>query len=241
MKEVLQLPLEARASPPKRAGVATLGFLRSREFQRSFARLSGFDFIVESPRPFRYGSKIVIPADAPGEFRTLAGGEKFLLKFDGEASVWFGGTDEQPFLAELDLEVYNAFVEGGEKTFLEELKPPIIRFVERAFNVEVKRQGDILAVRLAKDWPELHKRRLINWSGLTEKSSLLGTQHYLKGRIAPVLPHCLQEYLGGDAPVPLTALMICEGVVTTHDHAPLELNGPHLIAQNQHLVNPLFH
>ena len=74
----------------------------------------------------RDGKTITLPThDDEIQFFPLLDGMQFLLQVPSIRQitrVFFGGTDEQPFLVEMDSEVITS-LRGGEESFFNEIKP----------------------------------------------------------------------------------------------------------------------
>src|SRR4051812_36171399 len=90
--------------------------------------------------PKRDEAEILIPnMRYDVEFFRLKRGQQFMLTMPdhGHAQrVYFGGTDEQPFLTTLTPEAFEAFAAGGEEGFFDSLKPPVIKAHETALGTE---------------------------------------------------------------------------------------------------------
>lgn len=136
------------------------------------------------------------------------------------AGMWFGGTDENPFLVRLD----RTPVRTAEM-FYESLVPGVIRVMAKALKIQWFRQGDIFAVP-ASTWEAVTMAAVLNGVNQEgpqawEQEALFGTRHIATGT-------GLQTKGGA----------VFEGVIEAPDHAPLTLKGPHLLAQTAHLHNP---
>lgn len=194
-------------------------------------------------RPERDESTIAAPRNAGVEFFALKEGVQFLLLITAVGSdqrqqgVYFGGTDEQPFLVELETEAFRAFIEGGEAGFFAALKPKLIKDIEQTYRGReaaerrTKRQGDIFAHALRWPWKGLilHHLKLLG-TELTlrhAECALFGTRHDFRGLL-------------GEFKLPETAVkaLVGEGIVEAPDHSPLELKIPHVLAQASLLRNP---
>ncbi len=148
-----------------------------------------------------------------------------------DRAVWFGGTDEEPFLVQMDPQVIHFFMKDGPEGFYRAIQPDALKLNEK-LNQPVRRQGDIFAVRMPSDWPSIQVALLLVGARDTKLSEgkdirVFGTRHMLSGV-------CIGLERSGRSSVGLA-----EGVLTAPDHAPLELKGgPHLFAQTQYLFNP---
>ncbi|MBI2590265.1 MAG: hypothetical protein HYW33_00070 [Candidatus Blackburnbacteria bacterium] len=92
-----------------------------------------WDHRVSEPR--REGRTIFLPAHGPVEFYPLQDGRQFLVvvwdktrnSYNSEPqwthTLHFGGTDEQPFLVQMEPAVLDELT-GGEEAFYQTLKPP---------------------------------------------------------------------------------------------------------------------
>lgn len=187
----------------------------------------------EHTTPSREGNDVYIPEES--------------IVFDSKTwnhpCLYFGGTDEQPFLVELELEVMKYLLLGGEDGFFEALKPEIIVWAEKQWGSRrTLRQGDIFAYPVPVDhdlfsspfskdlWSfiltsiENGVKKIVVTSVL--ESELFGTRHKFSGLIAGIEINQTDD------------LVIAEGVIEAPDHASLHLNGPHLLAQADFLVSP---
>ena len=196
-----------------------------------------FDQGVEDAK--REGKRITLPYDSMAEYYPLRKKSQFLFYIGPRpqhemARVWFGGTEEQPFLVRLTTDPFNAFVRGGEASFFAALKPAVISGFEEITGVPSIRQGDIFAIRLGN----------VSWNSFREvfqyvfKSfvscdiscvtpvpkkarwlRLFGTRHIITGMAVSQPP-------------------LAEGTLEAPDHAPVVLKGIHLLAQAQGLWDP---
>lgn len=217
---------------PRKAGLARLQF--------------GIRNAQRNP-PYRDKDLIVLPDEPKAEFCPLQNGRQFLLRSWPVTRnwpitrIWFGGTDENPFLVELENDVFEVFKKRGQKGFYEALKPKVITAIEKRFNVASQRQGDIWAVPIPS-WDDANFVMLLCFGETlkprTVKSkSIFGTRHRLTGRwVNPDIvylrwPICGYVY---DNPI-----IFAEGTVEGPGHSPMELKGVHVLAQTRHLVNPI--
>lgn len=162
---------------------------------------------------------------------------QFLISIGGRP-VWFGGTDENPFLVAMDEEVLETLFQKGSEGFYASLVPGLMSRLYNRFGDPWVRQGDIFAYPLPYSWDELDKAFDICWGCKSESTeiaakdrvSVLGTRHQLcSGRFLaePV------EILGLGVKVP-----VVEGRIEAPDHTPITLVGPHVVAQTRHLYQP---
>ncbi|MFC1651880.1 hypothetical protein ACFL24_01845 [Patescibacteria group bacterium] len=200
---------------PKRADQARIQFLG----------------IKDDPR--RSMDLITLPFYPDAEFHPLLDEKQFLYHIPtynggGEGRVWFGGTDERPFLTELIAKTLKIFKEYGEEEFFEYLKPASIQNLEKVLGIPSKRQGDIFAIPLDKTWDEI-KDDLIILTGKefeeepVQNYSVLETRHqFSEAMVLDVAGHRL----------------IAEGELTAPDHDPLFLEKPHILDQVDVLRDP---
>lgn len=214
---------------PKRAGLAELRFL---------------DRGARTPATVREDRVITLPNDRQQvEFFPLKSGEQFLVAVSHQGNkeygalrvyrqIYFGGTDEQPFLVELAAPAFAAFCGGGEMAFYDALKPTLIKEFEQKFpEGEARRQGDIWAFRMPFRWGRfiempLCRNTVLHYFPFETKAPVFGTRHLFTGNFFIVDRH-------------LESLTIADGVLEAPDHAPLDISGrPHVLAQTSHLVRP---
>lgn len=202
---------------PKKAGVAVLDW-------------KGGD-------PRRDGKTIKLPASEEVQFFPLLDGVQFLIQIPNErrGRVFFGGTDEQPFLVELDPSVV-ASLRGGEEGFFNSIKPNGAKILEEAFDTKAVRQGDWFAVPLPLSWKAAcgmaalveHNPMVIEPSNEKEqKVQLRGTRHTL------IVERCIR--IGGNQ---LGCTLVGEGLLKAPDHEDRVLKGPHAFFQTAYLVDP---
>jgi len=194
-------------------------------------------------RPVRRKSVITMPKKGYELFQLTHDMSQFLLLSEKPLTdlnhsftrykAWFGGTDEQPFLVELEDGNWKKRWDDG--TFYESIKPDIIKEYENKYGKEsTLRQGDmfcipfptqdidrvnnILRVTLDEEleeqtWDEPRRDRYFN-------NHLYGTRHWIKGLC------CVKgQYVIG------------KGTLHAPDHADLVLNKMCIIAQTKNLKN----
>lgn len=190
------------------------------------------------PQPYLKGNEIFLLSCPSSEFYPLQKGRQFLFRcrvFPNNPfpNTWFGGTDEQAaFLSSLNTagggySVFDVFQERGERVFYNSLRPPLLRYYEWKFRTRAQRQGDIYFLKIP-DWQKyrdalslLFGLKLRLWS--VKRVPIFGTRHRLSGRrtenfaIAGRARH--GEFLVG------------EGLLEAPNHAPRQLQGPHLIIE----------
>ncbi len=205
-------------------------------------------------RPRRSRATIVLPPSPNTLFIRLADGEQFLFtditSEEGDyydppriAGVWFGGTDENPFLAELrrDIEIRECirfFMEGkedAEQTFYHTLKPREISRLEKVTGRECLRQGDIFAVPSGfslVQW-ELLVDTYFGWGMERYEGvyNLFRTRHQFRGTMIRV-----DRGTRG-----MGTVLVCSGVIEAPDHTLLELPESEQVwylDQTTHLSDP---
>lgn len=208
---------------PQRAGLAKLNF---QEVER-------WDQVG------RENDVITLARDPLAELFLIKKGEQFIF-CHGE-SVYFGGTDEQPFFVQVKRDLLCALLRDGEQGFYDALKPEQVKRTEQTFKVQAKRQGDIFAVPVPYSWEQI-SRGFVMLTGedgeiyetegkYKSPFRVFGTRHVLKGKCTSLNQMNNGSYYGDN---PLYA----EGVIEAPDHSPLKLKGVHLLAQAEGLVRP---
>ncbi len=196
----------------------------------------------------REGPEISLPIVEQAEFLPLQGGRQFVYRVpisqDGPA-VFFGGTDEEPFLVRLIPQMAEVVedaktLRSGEAAFYERLKPSKMKLLENTFGVEAKRQGDIFAVPIPFGWNELRAFaslfgvRLPREEPPNDKLQVFGTRHTLEGQHLEIL---------ASEGEPFSRRAVCvatlaAGTLIAPDHAPKLLEGPHALFQVEVLYRP---
>jgi hypothetical protein len=205
------------------------------------AKLEFFKPTSADAEPHRAGSVIWLPLCEGAEFHPLVWQTQFLFRVPNQyrpketAELYFGGTDEEPFLVRLRPVAFSTFSAKGEREFFEELKPPYIRKLEAVFQSETKRQGDIFAVPIGFPWETISAFRLLQTEDasseqreplITEEESMFGTRHLFTGLVL-------------DVQLPTFGTVQCvEGTLQAPDHKQLTLHGVHVLGQTTHLWNP---
>lgn len=176
--------------------------------------------------PRRDGDVIWMPFHGESLYFPLRGGKQFLVKPATREGVWFGGTDEEPFLVEMEVAVLDAYIKSGgsEEAFYKSLIPDEIWKLSHETSVPYKRQGDIFAARFCGE--QYFEKRLESVLGVGFKEGdfrLLNTRH-----------------IGAGKGVRLTnGRVLFKGKVEAVDHAPLDLSDAiYLIGQTKYLINP---
>ncbi len=203
---------------------------------------------VEGPR--RKGNEIVLRLVDQMMFVPILEDKQFICCYPKDHSsyrtqpeIWFGGTDENPFLVRLganqDVIVgVNTILKGeGVEPFFEALKPTRLSDVERLFGTKAKRQGDIFALPTRWSWTEFEKMSVL--LGLFLKGakdrdewSLFQTRYSIKGRIVEV--ELRPERYGNDR----IETTLATGMLEAPDHQPLELEKIHVLFQSAGLYSP---
>jgi len=144
--------------------------------------------------------------------------------------LWFGGTDESPFLVRLDTYLAVEFGKGVDK-FFDAMVPDLIKQLEKRFGEKPrKRQGDIFMYEMPYGLSEirgllsLSKREVIPEQ--KSETSVSGTRHRFSGRFFR------SSLLGTQGTI------IGQGTLSAPDHEPVVLNKPYALAQARGLFNP---
>lgn len=206
-------------SLPKKAGMATLTWS-----ERA---------LIAS----REEGDIKLPLDDNVQFFPLQRGVQFLIAtpdINGRNAprLFFGGTDERPFLVEMNLDVLLG-LKKGEAGFYDAIKPEGAKFCEEKFGTKTIRQGDWFAVPIPLNWDAVHGllglfHRNHKIVANKEKGiSIGGTRHLL---IEGQLVSMNQNYL--------VCAGIAEGLLRAPDHEDKVMKGPHALFQTQHLREP---
>jgi hypothetical protein len=192
--------------------------------------------------PERFGEDIFLPPVRNAEFHLLNDGSQFLYRippvessrgYRYSGSLYFGGTDENVFLVQLEQRLYNLFIKDGEDRFYDALKPEPIKNVEEKWKIVTKRQGDIFASPLPISWEEIEKVIYLYLFKKpevveVEEKTIFGTRHKITGP-------CIENL---QTKTYRPSYSIAEGLIEAPDHTPLELEGLHLLAQTNGLVDP---
>ncbi len=186
----------------------------------------------------RIRDTIHMPDHPEVEMFDLKKGDQFLARVgsfigteDRQNHIYFGGTDENPFLVRLKEDAMRPFMEGGEEAFFDALKPGSVKQIEKTFGVKARRQGDFFFVPLLMPWEEIDRLSLL-FIGKgcdveqVSKTQLVNTRHRITGKLDMI--HI----------VTAPNMHVGEGIVTAPDHAPVELKGPHAIVQAHNLYDP---
>jgi len=194
-------------------------------------------FSNDVSQPVRQDREIYLPDNPELEFYDLVKSRQFLVRLpartahDRDEHVWFGGTDEKPFLVRLQGEAFLKFIHHGEEGFFAGLVPESARELVNERGLTLRRQGDIFAVDLATSWEEIIKAyRIIGGVSLEPKQEtgpLFGTRHEIESIGVPSLK-IFGQSLG----------FVSSGRLQAPDHRPLELETPHALFQARYLWSP---
>jgi len=212
---------ELRGRRPRKAGKAVL------------------EYSDETNSPYRRGDVIILPEVGNLQlYKLQPGWNQFIARFD-YSTVWFGGTDESPFLVRIDDRPFSEYCQGGPGSFYKSLVPEL---PERTYS----RQGDIFASPIPFTWEDIMKayRYLHGWNVKAVESGsssdggrLFGTRHHLRGLVLDTHVRMPEVSHGTYGPSP-TWLVLAEGTVVAPDHTDMELKGVHALAQTKHLHDP---
>jgi hypothetical protein len=187
-----------------------------------------------SGAPSRRGTVLALPfAFNDVEMHSLLGGEQFLLKTSGRN--FFGGTDEQPFMVELDQSHMERFERGGEDAFYEGLKPSRMRDYERVTGAEAVRQGDIWALPLGVTWNFLNNYHRQSYLAPPKLRRGTKTVARTRHRIVGCWTSRWVRLPKDRGWVNLQGLA-AEGTLRAPDHEERRLDGPHLLMRTQGII-----
>ena len=215
--------MEMQGDLPKKAGAATLDFY---EPESGGVR-----------NVYRKDDVIHLPAFSDLEMFPLVPDWTTFLAIQGgwaaggdKQQVFFGGTDENPFLVRMDSTVLSGFYEGGPGRFFEAIRPREITELETKLKRKARRQGDIFALDVGYSWDELtHAADVLGGVQLQVKElpamELLQTRHVLHGQYARM--HTRNH-----------DMEFISGTVVAPDHADLELTVPYVVGQTAFLYDP---
>ena len=183
-----------------------------------------WDWSISTPKRDR--KEIYLPENPTATFFHLKDETQFL--FDSNGKTWFGGTDEEPFLVELDREALNKFIigKGNEEIFYQSLVPQKIKDISVELNSPYKRQGDVFAARLCEEkYLEKTLSRLLSEPEFKVEhgmSNVLRTRHIGKGTF-----------------VRINRRELFRGIIEAPDHKTLNLEDAlYVLDQTRYLVNP---
>jgi hypothetical protein len=197
------------------------------------AGLAFVEYDEKVKQPKRVKDLITLPVEGYELFQADESFSQFLFlstevdNYDRQQSCWFGGTDELPFLVQLQP---NKWKQAWSKDqFYTELKPPIMKMLEGLYGPRTKRQGDIFAYELPKELQNfevlrvlvlLGDNRITNFSDYSNHS-VFRTRHMIQGQITIHWKH-----------------PVAKGIIKAPDHKDLILDNWHILAQTEGLYNP---
>lgn len=180
---------------------------------------------------------ITLPHDDSVQFFPLQRGEQFLVAVPdnnrrSEIRLFFGGTDERPFLVEMNPDALLG-LKNGEAGFYNAIKPDGAKFCEEKFGTKTIRQGDWFAVPIPLNWYAVHGLLGLfcrDHKTVTKKEKGIhigGTRHLLiEGKLVTMD----YNHLG--------CAGIAEGLLRAPDHEDKTLKGPHALFQTMYLQEP---
>lgn len=192
------------------------------------------EFSGEVVEPHRDGDVIVLPVNPDVElFRLQPNWNQFLIST--QHGTWFGGTDENPFLVQMETDFMGAFMNAPTK-FYEMLIPGTMRRLQELFpHITCRRQGDIFAFLLPYTWEDIRKSfevchakglKMVEDNGM----SVFGTRHLFTGN--RITLNSERNLLGG------LVHTLAEGKVVAPDHEDITLGEVNALAQTAHLFDP---
>ncbi len=215
--------------------------------------------------PRREANTIILPDEPNSDLFLLKNGDQFIFrkepKYNEWEELWFGGTDENPFLVHLDPAPYKEYISKGENAFFLSIAPPEAIEMAKKFKTRVIRQGDIFCIPTGLDSKELEQvlctakkiftqhllydKGCIPFEVLSGTWSVFGTRHSLTGKI---ICYCKWEY--GKASffgiekreerniLARSNMVFGLGKLEAPDHAVLDIESPSLFYQTRFLSDP---
>ncbi len=215
--------MELGSSRPKKAGKAILDFYpTSKDCANPVTRKKN---VISIPG---FVDLEMFPLESDWErFLIVSGGHNTSVD---NAEVFFGGTDENPFLVRMEPSVMREYFLGGSYGFYRAIRPKRIEELGQTLCRSPRRQGDIFALHIGYTWEGLKRAAAIvgevNIKVTDRKAaSLFETRHLLTGQHARL-------NIGG------ATMQFASGTVVAPDHADLNLTKPYLIEQTEFLYNP---
>ena len=203
------------------------------------ARKATLEYDPKASQPFRKEDVIVLPDRGDLQlYRLQTGWNQFIARFDF-STVWFGGTDENPFLVRIDDGPFDGFCRRGPEGFYSSLLP---RLPSKTY----RRQGDIFASPIPFTWEEIRKMyhyihgwdvEILESDSKGDNSRLFGTRHRLNGTQMGTTVMLPEEYSGSFGPRQ-AYFVLAEGTVVAPDHTDMKLEGIHALTQTLHLHDP---
>lgn len=209
--------------------------------------------------PERYGDHIFLPLVVGAEYYPLKEGEQFLfmipsasssIDYNYPDSLFFGGTDERPFLVQVSFQFMDIFFDKGEAEFYEALKPLTMFALEDHYGRRAERQGDIFYFSLGASLEEItFERSFINdlkkiigkasvdfmpcKYNADELNRVFDTRHIIQG---PFRENDDKRDSSRRRTMPWFGLG--QGTLTAPDHSPRTFDSLHALAQTKGLVGP---
>ncbi len=182
--------------------------------------------------PSRDGKYIGMPNNPENLYFPLRNGKQFLIKCKDSRSdrMWFGGTDEEPFLVEMNSELISRYInsQGSINQLYRSLVPEKILELSEETGIKYKRQGDIFAARFCgekyfeKNLAHILRSKIDEGTG-----NVFGTRHVARG-----LSVSVYDDINPNA-------YLFRGIIKAPDHKPLKLNDAlYLLGQTKHIIHP---
>ena len=190
--------------------------------------------------PWRKAETIYLPRNPSVELFFLKGGSQFLYWFNNQGyseanQLWFGGTDEQPFLVRLQPTLFTDMNTKWktEEDFFWSLVPSRTRKLAKRHLAEnekftLRRQGDWFYTPMNVKWKDLETVWAASDRDLTvgttsgEGQRLLQTRHVLKGELSN-----FDRFVFG------------QGTLEAEDHAKVEFKDTvYMLEQAANLYSP---
>lgn len=209
--------------------LAELG--RVKPEQAGVARLEYSDVA----HPLRENDVIRLPNLPEAElFSARNDWEQFL--FHARGRLWFGGTDERPFLVELNESLLSTYFHHGAEAFFDALIPSRLLKLKELLpdhQSKLSRQGDIFFLSVSYASYNIANALQIVTGVRPELRNakdlqVFGTRHILNGEGFQNIQLCGQN----------VALMVA-GELTAPDHAPVQLKRMSVLGQTQGLADPV--
>ena len=180
--------------------------------------------------PQRERNRIGLPLDSHVRYFPFLDGKQFLIQAVNRA--WFGGTDEEPFLVEMNPEIIDNYIEdrGNVDAFYADLVPSRVSDLSKETGIPYRRQGDIFAAKFCGErYFEDRLASLVGAKVQEAEMSILGTRHRGKGRGIIINSDSRRD-----------TQVLFRGVIEAPDHKPINLSdGLYLLGQTRYIVNPL--
>ncbi len=189
-------------------------------------------YYPEVEMPFRDGSDIFVPYRVGWSLQLLQSGS--LARISNRQSyrgLYFGGTDESPFLSLLDTDL----IDTDEIQFFAGLKPDVVSKLERRWNIEAGRQGDWFYIKVPENFRSMvgmaelcalvmsidERGRNLKEINSNRGDRLDGTRHVVDGELVEVAQ----------------GRYIARGVLRAPDHSDRKLDIYHFLAQAKGFYN----